>query len=184
MSWEATDPANRAMDEQRDEALTRLATGLGRSLDVGCGRGHLLGVLALRGVGVDLSIVRLRLAAAPVAQADAARLPFPDAAFDALLLVNVLSSIPTGRAQVAAEVRRVLAPDGTVLWYDQRWSNPGNRSTRPVSRRELDELFPGATVDVTPITVAAPLARTFPRSYDRLHRLSFLRSHLVGTIRP
>jgi hypothetical protein len=99
-------------------------------------------------------------------------------------LVNVLSSIPDGRDRVAGEVRRVLAPGGTVLWYDQRWPNPGNRSTRPVPRRELDALFPGAAIDVRPITVAAPLARAFPRSYERLHRLEVLRSHLVGTIRP
>lgn len=183
VSWEEADPANRAMDEQRDAALRPLATGLGRAIDVGCGRGRLLATLGLEGVGVDLSILRLRLATQPVVQGDAGRLPFADDAADAVLLVNVLSSIPEGRAAVAAEVRRVLRPGGTVLWYDQRWPNPTNRATRAVARRELDTLFPGATVDVAPITVAAPLARVFPRSYVRLHRLRFLRSHLVGTIR-
>jgi hypothetical protein len=71
-----------------------------------------------------------------------------------------------------------------VLWYDQRWPNPGNRSTRSVSRRALSDLFPGAAFDVEPITVVPALARAFPRKYDLLHRIGPLRSHLIGTIRP
>ena len=79
---------------------------------------------------------------------------------------------------------RVLTPDGVVLWYDQRWPNPGNRSTRPVTRRDLQELLPGAEIDLQPITLAPPLARTFPRQAHRLNRIGVLRSHLIGTIHP
>jgi SAM-dependent methyltransferase len=189
-AWDRTDPANQAMDEQRDEHLRRLVDDLGRpvrrALDVGCGNGEALGRLGLSGVGVDLGLIRLLLAPIPVAQADAARLPFPGGSFDAVLAANVFSSIreEDHRRQAAAEVTRVLTEEGVVLWYDQRWPNPGNRSTRPVGRRALTELFPGARIEVSTITVVPALARAFPRRYDGLHRLRALRTHLVGVIVP
>ena len=189
MSWTETDPANRAMVEQRDARLRILLEELGRpvrrALDLGCGRGQVLADLELAGVGIDPSVVRLRLATSPVAQAEGARLPFPDASFDVVLTLNVLSSIPGDleRQAVAAEVRRVLTPDGVVLWYDQRWPNPANRDTRPVTGQHLRVLFPGAELQVEPITVVPALARALPRQYDRLHKVPVLRSHLIGRIR-
>lgn len=188
-TWDATDPGNQRMDEQRDDRLRALVEHLGRpvrrALDVGCGRGTLLSTLGLDGVGIDLGILRLRLAPGAVAQADAARLPFPDETFDLVVASNVVSSIPAepARRGMAAEVRRVLGEDGVILWYDQRWPNPGNRATRPVTRRDLAGLFPGATIDVDPITVLPALARALPRRYDLLHRVGPLRSHLIGLLR-
>ena len=189
MTWNEADPANQAMVEQRDARLRELVAELapvGRVLDLGCGRGEVPDAIGLPAVGVDLSVLRLRLAPGPVAQADAARLPFPDDRFDALLALNVLSSIPGDlqRDAVAGEIRRVLAPGGSVLWYDQKWPNPGNRSTRPVTIGHLRALFPGADLALEPITVLPALARALPRQYDRLHATRLLRSHLIGTIRP
>ena len=188
MSWDPADPANRAMDAQRDEIAGRLLEGrsVRWALDLGCGRGEALETLGLPGVGVDLSIVRLHLAPGPVVQADGARLPFPDDTFDLVVARNVLSSIPDDdqRRAVASEVVRVLEAGGEVLWYDQRWPNPGNGSTRPVTRRDLLQLFPGAELRLEPVTLVPALGRAFPRSYHRLHRLRALRSHLIGLIRP
>lgn len=189
-AWDATDPGNQRMDDQRDDRLRSLVGQFGRpvrrALDLGCGRGTMLDALGLAGVGIDLGILRLRLAPGPVAQADAARLPFPDGTFDLVVASNVVSSIPAepARRAVAAELGRVLEDDGVVLWYDQRWPNPTNRATRPVTRRDLAGLFPGAAIDLEPITVLPALARALPRRYDLLHRLGPLRSHLIGLIRP
>jgi SAM-dependent methyltransferase len=189
VTWDQADPANQAMVEQRDDHLRRLLEEHGpvhRALDLGCGRGEALPTLGLPGVGVDVSVLRLRLARVPVAQADAARLPFAGDRFDVVLALNVLSSIPSDlhREAVAAELRRVLAPGGAILWYDQRWPNPGNTATRPVTGQHLRTLFPGAELALGPITLVPALARALPRQYDRLHKLSVLRSHLVGWIRP
>jgi len=189
-TWDTTDPGNQRMDEQRNERARALVAGLGRpvrrALDVGCGRGTMLSTLGVPGVGIDVGLARLRLAPGSVAQADATGLPFPDRSFDLVVASNVFSSIPVeaDRARAAAEIQRVLAEDGIVLWYDQRWPNPGNRSTRPVTRRDLARLFPGARADLETITSLPVLARAFPRRYDQLHRVGPLRSHLIGLLHP
>jgi len=188
-AWDADDPGNQRMDDQRDDRaralLERLGRPVRRALDVGCGRGAMLATLGLPGVGIDLGILRLRLAPGPVAQADATRLPFPDGAFDLAVVSNVVSSIPAepDRRAAAREVVRVLSADGVVLWYDQRWPNPANRATRPVTRRDLAALFPGARFDLETLTVVPGLARALPRRYDTLHRIGPLRSHLIGLVR-
>ena len=188
-SAKASDPGTERMHGQRDERARQLVARSGQpvrpALDLGCGRGDTLGALGLQGVGIDLGMLRLRLAPVPVAQADGARLPFPDGVFDLIVAMEVFSAVPAEghRRVMAAEAVRVLAPDGVVLWYDRR-AGSGSRSTRAVSRRDLGQLFPGATMDVEPITVIPGLAQAFPRKYDLLHRLSPLRSHLIGIIRP
>ncbi len=48
---------------------------------------------------------------------DAARLPFPDAAFDAAFLVTVLGEIPQPN-RALAELRRVVRPHGIVSFAE------------------------------------------------------------------
>lgn len=88
----------------------------GRLLDVGAGTGALWGepsghdlVLADRSPAM-CAILRGR---APVVNADAQRLPFPDATFDAVLACHMLYHVPDPR-QALREMRRVLRPGGTV----------------------------------------------------------------------
>jgi ubiquinone/menaquinone biosynthesis C-methylase UbiE len=98
-----------------------------RLLEVGAGTGRIALPLHRRGrriVGADLSrpmLERYRAKAAAaglappaVVLADATRLPFADAAFDAVLEVHVLHLVPDWR-RALAEARRVLAPGGVLL---------------------------------------------------------------------
>jgi len=88
----------------------------GRALEVGSGTGLGTPVLAEQFsavVAFDLSLGMLREAPADVAprvQADAAALPVRTACADAVVLVNVFL--------FAAEVDRVLAPGGAVVWVN------------------------------------------------------------------
>jgi ubiquinone/menaquinone biosynthesis C-methylase UbiE len=102
----------------------------GRVLDVGCGTGNLLPLLADPGyrmqeyVGVDLSPEMLRIARTkpcPVPAswitADAARLPLRESSVDIVVSASALHYWDDVDAALA-EIRRVLRPDGHLLLLD------------------------------------------------------------------
>lgn len=111
--------------------LTRRAVGLGgwtagdRVLDVGCGRGDGLAVLAAGGVeafGVDLNLdglaaLRRAIPDGRVVAGQGQSLPFASASFEGVLAecsLSVMAALP----EVMAEIRRVLKPDGRLVATD------------------------------------------------------------------
>jgi ubiquinone/menaquinone biosynthesis C-methylase UbiE len=133
-------------------SLAAVAPGM-QILDVGCGRGEILRHAAQLGAdayGIDYAEVAVHLSRrvieplngiAPgrtaVYQADAKTLPFPTAAFDRVLMFDVVEHLhPWELDQALAEVRRVLKPDGSFIvhtapnsWYD-RYAYPVVRVVR------------------------------------------------------
>jgi SAM-dependent methyltransferase len=101
-----------------------------RLLELGCGEGanlqHLRDSGALR-FGVDFSIDKARFArfatAAHTVAADAARLPFSDDSFDAVLIRDLLHHVPAPAA-VLAEARRVLRRGGRLLLVEPNRASP------------------------------------------------------------
>jgi SAM-dependent methyltransferase len=95
--------------------------GAGPVLELGSGNGKLLKPLAAAGipvVGLDVSWHALRRlpGAIPVVLADAARLPFRDEAFSAVLDIHCTGHLgAAGRAQAAREAWRVLRPGGRLV---------------------------------------------------------------------
>ena len=93
-----------------------------RLLDIGAGTGRIGWPFVAAGddyVGIDLSFGMLREfaqrgGAARLAQADAARLPFADATFDAVMLVHVFGGM-RGWRRVLAEARRMLRAHGALI---------------------------------------------------------------------
>jgi len=103
----------------------RLAGDMGEGraiLEIGCGSGMGLAYLrqrAARVVGGDytqalLDEARAHLERAPVARFDAQALPFPDASFDVVLMLEMVYYIPD-LDRALAEARRVLKPGGRFL---------------------------------------------------------------------
>lgn len=94
-----------------------------RVLDVGCGDGRHIAAATRRGcraIGIDydageLAKARLRAGArrADLIAADAARLPFRAAAFDAVICTETLEHLPDDRGALA-EMARVLRPGGLL----------------------------------------------------------------------
>lgn len=101
-----------------------LPAGASRVLDVGCGDGRHILAAAGRGcfsVGVDYDPAALRSARArlrghhvDLIAADASRLPFREAAFDAVICTETLEHLPDDGGAVR-EVARVLRDGGALL---------------------------------------------------------------------
>lgn len=121
-------PASDA-DRSLHRALVELtvARPLGHLLDIGCGQGRILKLLASRAhraVGVDIDSDARRLARAELLlagtsnttlrQGDMVSLPFDDAEFDTVILDDVLCNAADAEAAVA-EAKRLLSPDGRLL---------------------------------------------------------------------
>jgi cyclopropane fatty-acyl-phospholipid synthase-like methyltransferase len=110
-----------------------------RVLDVGCGRGEVLiqaGRLGAIAFGIDYSAASADIAhrttlaqktatATGVSQANSKALPFANAAFDRVFLLDIVEHLhPWELEQTLTEVRRVLQPEGQCvihtmpnLWY-------------------------------------------------------------------
>lgn len=96
-------------------------------LDVGCGPGYVGRAAAARGADVaaaDIAGSMIELARAQglnAVQADAEHLPFPDAAFDAVI-GNLLLPHLSRPEEATAEMTRVLAPGGRIVL--STWAGP------------------------------------------------------------
>lgn len=117
------------VDRSLHRALVELtvARPLGDLLDIGCGKGRILKLLASRAhraVGVDidsdarkLARAELLLAGTPnttLRQGDMNSLPFEDDAFDTIILDDVLTDAKEPAAALR-EARRLLGADGRLL---------------------------------------------------------------------
>jgi ubiquinone/menaquinone biosynthesis C-methylase UbiE len=133
-------------------ALAEVRPGM-KVLDVGCGRGEILRHCAQLGAdafGIDYAKVAVNMSQqviesvngvtrgiTAVGQADAKHLPFPDQAFDRVLMFDVVEHLHPWELHLAMlEVRRVLKPDGRFIihtapniWYD-RYAYPLVRAFR------------------------------------------------------
>lgn len=105
----------------RDAILRILSSATPRLLDVGAGSGRIGAAFVAAGddyVGADLSSGMLnefvrRERGARLVQANGEQLPFRDATFDAVLLIQVFGGL-SGWRRVIAEARRVVRPRGTI----------------------------------------------------------------------
>ncbi len=183
-----------------------------RLLDIGCGTGQWLIDFetwgASRGnlAGIDLlpervQAARARLAplrddegnvlsdGADIREGSATRLPWSDRQFDVVFQSMVFSSVldESMRRELAAEMMRVIAPGGTILWYDFYVDNPRNPNVRGVRAKDVHALFPGYSARTRRVTLLPPLARRLvPVSHLLAEALTALRlpnTHLLIALR-
>ncbi|MCC7017165.1 MAG: DUF2784 family protein [Rhodospirillales bacterium] len=141
-------PPKRKTSEERphrrnDEVLREWLPLAGKRIaDIGCGDGALVRLMAREGaevIGVDNNPAQLAKAAAKTAggetyvMAAGERLPFPNSAFDAVVIFNALHHIPPEvRAAALAEVARILRPGGRAYVVEPLAEGAHFELTRPV----------------------------------------------------
>ena len=170
-------------------------------LEVGCGTGKWLRDLIAWGAdphaiaGVELleaSAVRARRVCPPgvsIETGNAALLSHPSGSFDIVLQAKLFTSILDDdvRRSIAAEMLRVLRPNGIIVWYDLFMNNLGSSYLRPVTKEELRHLFPGCLLDLRRGSLSPRLTRLVaPRSWSAstmLSRFAPLCTHYLGAIR-
>jgi SAM-dependent methyltransferase len=117
-------------------------------------------------------------------------LPFADDRFDLVIQYTMFSSImsPQLREAAAAEMLRVLRPDGRILWYDIRKVRRRTPGIHPIREEEVVRLFPACDVVGHASTLRWDvLRRTVPVSRHvglLLERVRWLDSHYLAAIRP
>lgn len=185
------------MGERRRDLLAGLS---GRVLEVGAGTGS---NLAHYPAAVDEIVVtepepylrevlRTAAAASPrhvqVFDAAAERLPFPDDAFDAVVLSLVLCSVSDpGRA--LAEVARVLRGDGRLRFLEHVVSDRAShaRMQRAADRAGWPVLSGGCHLGRDSVAAIEAAGFVIERSERFAFRLSALdppKAHVIGTARP
>ena len=110
----------RVVSRRRVRFLARRVPAGGRVLDVGCGRGTLLGELAdlgfevygfeISGAAVEGADPRVSIRLGDDLQSAA----FPDGWFDQVIIWHVLEHLPDPRATLC-EIRRILKPGGEIV---------------------------------------------------------------------
>lgn len=199
----AGNPGQAAMIAERDAVVLGLLASIDPPvralLDIGCGEGAVLAMLAPRlklelPIGVDVLAERVERGrtahpSLDLRVADATALPFENCSFDAVLAMTVFSSVPHHvRQAIALEIARVLRPGGGFVWYDMRRKNPSNPDVHPFRRADVAVLFPGWDIHSRSLTLAPPVARRLGSLtrivYPLLAAVPLVRTHEAGLARP
>ena len=201
-------PGHLLMVQQRERRLLGLLSQRGLAdldrrmiLEVGCGTGQWLrdfvkwGARPEKITGIDLLPDRVSKAqqlcppGVRIQCASAAEVPFESEEFDIVLQSTVFTSIIDRdlKRRIAAEMMRVVKPEGVIVWYDYHVNNPWNPDVRGIKRREIGTLFPGCRIELQRITLLPPLARRLaPYSFLTcyfLEKVPLLCTHYLGIIR-
>ena len=118
-------PGPRYRFKRRGQEVVRILKSFAQNqpavLDIGTADGLLLDLVCREvkpslAVGLDLSwgLLKTNTRTNPVLRADAEKLPFPDAVFDAALATAIIEHVPHPEAFVM-EIRRVLKPGGVCV---------------------------------------------------------------------
>jgi SAM-dependent methyltransferase len=160
-------------------------------LEVACGSGMGLGMLAQGARSVvagdfDPALVEVARRQygerVDVRRLDAQDLPFPDASFDMLLVLEAIYYLPDA-ARFVAEARRVLRPGGVLYLCtaNREWPefNPSPFSHRYYSLRELGELLRSAGFDADLLVGFPAKAGGLKSAVVSLIRKAAVRLHLI-----
>lgn len=126
-------PLQRYWQRRRHRIVTRMARGMGRTLDVGCGSSIILQSLN-DAVGVDVLTNKLRYMrryGLPLLRGSVMALPARDASFDCVVCSQVIEHIPADPA-IFDELVRVLRPGGLLILGTPDYDTIGWQTIEPL----------------------------------------------------
>lgn len=115
-AYDALMPPQRYWQRQRYNHITRLLSGKGKCLDVGCGSSRIIGSLPQGSIALDILLRKLRFARryhSTTIQGSIFNLPVIDKSFPCVLCSQVVEHVP--RVNVMDELDRVLQPGGFLI---------------------------------------------------------------------
>jgi SAM-dependent methyltransferase len=145
--WNRVGPGKPFAHPVNFERLRGWLAPASRILDIGCGYGRALGLLYDHGyrnlIGCDpapamVALARERFPAITFAEITSPpNLPVADLSVDAVLLLAVLTCVPTdhGQRDIVAEIDRVLRPGG-LLYISDLWLQTDERNRERYARHE------------------------------------------------
>ncbi len=169
-------------------------------LDVGCGNGDVLSYFSNDNVppdnlyGIDIQFERIEKAQTSYPHrrftcGNAGELPYTDGYFDIVTQSTMFTSVLDNalKKKMAFEMLRVLHHNGIIIWHDYKYSNPLNPDVKGIGKREIMDLFPDCQLNFIVINlnpfIARPLVKISWTMCELLEKISFLRTHLLVTIK-
>jgi dolichol-phosphate mannosyltransferase len=140
-AYDSVIPLQRYWQRGRYQAVTRLAAGFRKVLDVGCGSSRIIGAIPGM-VGLDIQLHKLRYARRygnPLVHGSIFELPFADGSFDCVICSEVIEHIPA-QEKPFDELARVLKTGGRM------------GASRPAAT-------PTSTSRTTPARISVPTCR-------------------------
>jgi ubiquinone/menaquinone biosynthesis C-methylase UbiE/uncharacterized protein YbaR (Trm112 family) len=187
---DAASVMNRWEEQILPQLVSRLGTGGGPILDVGCGVGHLGKALTNMGrndfelIGIDFQRELLEEAQAGYAgliEGDVHHLPIKSNAFAGAIASNSLHHFPDP-ARAMVEIARVLRPGGVLVTYDPRFVTPLEKLKKVLRRNdqaftdehkafrveEYRELLASSGLTVTEVSTVDPVGPLVATGLDYL----------------
>ena len=204
--WSKTNLGNRLIHNERFAYIKKKLKDQNfnlkenKILEIGCASGEIINDLIRLGaneekiLGIDIrkesiSKAKTLFPYAKIELMDASQLQFKNCTFDLVTAFTLFSSVLelNLRKKIAAEIIRVLKPNGIILFYDMRFNNPFNKYVLGIKRNELKKLFPKTKIISNHITLFPYLTRTInfktKTLYTFLSKFDFLKTHNIAVIR-
>lgn len=155
--WETSNYYEKACEGSLDidhpgtKLLVKLSTKRKRILDLGCGEGTRLSLIAGRGVGIDISrkaikIAREKFPKLKFIKGDLEKLPFEANSFDMVYSAYVFEHL-TNPERVLSEAKRVLIKNGDLVIICPNYGAP-NRSSPPFRGSRFNKILSGFIRDL------------------------------------